>query len=68
MNYDTTIPLPHEYNRDLIHLNLFEPHSFVISVRVCPRGSHGIHYYRIHYYRSRRITNSSLRWPLLHQQ
>jgi hypothetical protein len=25
MNYDTTIPLPQEYNQGLIRLNLFEP-------------------------------------------
>jgi hypothetical protein len=30
-NYDTIIPLPQEYNRGLIHLNLFEPSSYVIS-------------------------------------
>jgi hypothetical protein len=40
MNYDTIIPLPQEYNRGLVHLNLFEPPSYVISNRVHPRGSH----------------------------
>jgi hypothetical protein len=67
-NYNTTIPLPQEYNQSLIHLNLFEPPSSVISNRVCPRGSHMIRYYRIHCYWSRRITNSSPLRPLLHQQ
>jgi hypothetical protein len=71
MNYDTTIPLPQEYNQGLIHLNLFEPLSSVISNRVHPRGSHRIRYYRIRYYRiycyrSRWIANLSLRRPLLH--
>jgi hypothetical protein len=67
-NYDTTIPLPQEYNRGLIHLNLFKPSTYVVSNRVHPRGSHRIRYYWIHCYRSRRIANSLLRRPLLHQQ
>jgi hypothetical protein len=49
-NYDTTIPLPQEYNRGLIYLNLFEPPSSVISNRVHSWGSHRIRYYQIHYY------------------
>jgi hypothetical protein len=50
MNYDTTIPLPQEYNRGLIHLNLFESPSSIISNRVHPRDSHRIRYFQIHCY------------------
>jgi hypothetical protein len=45
MNYDTTIPLPQEYNCGLVHLNLFELPSSVISNRVHPRGFHRIRYF-----------------------
>jgi hypothetical protein len=44
--YNTTIPLPQEYNRGLIHLNLFEAPSSVISNQVHPWGSHRIRYFR----------------------
>jgi hypothetical protein len=60
-NYDTTILLPQEYNRGLVHLNLFEPPSSVISNRDHPRGSHRIRSFWIHCYWSRRIANSTLR-------
>jgi hypothetical protein len=48
MNYGTIIHLPQKYNRGLIHLNLFEPPSSLISNRVCPRSSHRVRDYRIH--------------------
>jgi hypothetical protein len=60
-NYDTTIPLPQEYKWGLIHLNLFEHPSSVISNRVHPRCSHRIRYFSIHCYWSRRIANLTLR-------
>jgi hypothetical protein len=60
-NYNTTIPLPQEYNQGLIHLNLFEPPSSVIRNRVHPQGSHRIRYFWIHCYWSRRIANSTIR-------
>jgi hypothetical protein len=57
-NYDTTIPLPQEYNRGLIHLNPFESPFSVISNQVHPQGTHRIRYFQIHCYWSRRIANS----------